>query len=203
MDCLINNETLVNWLTQYGAISLFMLLVLGILAFPIPEETLMILSGILIRKEGLDPFSTLLAAYTGAIAGISLSYLLGRTAGNYLITRFAKKGWIDKNFKRAQKWFDRFGKWALLVGYFIPGVRHFTGFSSGTVKMKFKKFALFAYSGAIIWVSLFISFGFFFGNYCFSFLEKIDFDLNVIIISAIIFVILFLIFYKLKTYFFK
>ena len=44
----INFEQFVEWLNAYGSITLFILLALGILALPIPEETLMVISGIMI-----------------------------------------------------------------------------------------------------------------------------------------------------------
>ncbi len=185
MDCFLDNQLLIDWLTQYGGLALFVLLILGILALPIPEETLMVVAGVLIKNGTLTVYPTLLAAYAGSMCGITLSYLLGKTAGAYLIERFGEKWWIGKHFQQAQQWFDRFGKWALFIGYFIPGVRHFTGFSAGMVKMTYRKFSIFAYGGAVVWVSLFISIGYFFGNYCFSLLEELDFDLNVLIAIAI------------------
>jgi len=203
MDCLINNEILINWLTQYGAISLFVLLVFGIIALPIPEETLMVLAGVLIKKGGLLLFPTLIAGYLGSISGISLSYLLGLLFGKYLLDKFEKKDFLKKNLMRVHKWFDRFGKWTLLIGYFIPGVRHFSGFTAGVMKMEYKKFALFAYTGAIFWVSTFISIGYFFGNYCFSFLEELDVDMNLIFITIGSIIVLYFLFYKLKPLFVK
>lgn len=199
MDCSINYDFLMNWIIQYGSIALFFLLVFGIIALPIPEETLMVFSGILIKKGTLGMSSTLLAAYGGSICGISLSYLLGCTAGTYLLSQWGKKAWVIKHHERTVKWFERFGKWALLIGYFIPGVRHFTGFLSGTLGMKFKQFAVFAYTGAIIWASFFIFFGFFFGNYCLSFLEELDIDFNIIIISALVLAAIYLILSKRKS----
>ncbi len=135
-----------------------------------------------------------MAGYLGSIAGITLSYFLGFIAGKYLLARFEKKDFVKKNVTRVRTWFDRFGKWTLLIGYFIPGVRHFTGCSAGMMKMEFKKFALFAYTGAVIWVSVFISTGYFFGNYCFSFLEKLDVDVSllagIVIFCFLIYVII-------------
>lgn len=199
MDFLLNNEILITWLTQYGSISLFVLLVFGIIALPIPEETLMILSGILIKKGGLTLFSTVMAAYLGSICGISLSYLLGLVAGKYLIARFEKKASVKKHLQQVHNWFDRFGKWTLFIGYFIPGVRHFTGFSAGAMKMEFRKFSFFAYTGAVVWVSIFISIGFFFGNGCFTLLEKIDLNTSTIVIAFSSIVFIYFIFFKLKS----
>ncbi|MBS0628436.1 MAG: DedA family protein [Verrucomicrobia bacterium] len=199
MDFLLNNEMLIGSLMQYGSISLFVLLVFGIIALPIPEETLMILAGILIKKGKLVLLSTLGAAYLGSICGITLSYLLGLAAGKYLIARFEKKASVKKRLDQVHIWFERFGKWTLLIGYFIPGIRHFTGFSAGAMKMEGKKFAFFAYAGAVIWVSLCISIGFFFGNSFFSFLGKIELNTTTVVlfISSIAFV--YFIFSRLKS----
>ena len=82
MDCLMNNEILVGWLTQYGAISLFVLLIFGIIALPIPEETLMVLSGILIKKGGLYLMPTLTAGYLGHAATIASSKVFNAFLGD-------------------------------------------------------------------------------------------------------------------------
>lgn len=168
MDFLFDNETLSLWLTHYGSIALFFLLVFGIIALPIPEETLMVLAGILIGKEKLSIPFTMLAGYAGSICGITISYWIGRTAGHYLVLKYGKwVGITEKRFQKAHEWFERFGKWTLLIGYFIPGLRHFTGLTSGITEMEFKHFALFAYTGAVIWVSIFLSIGYFCSGVCF------------------------------------
>lgn len=186
MDCLITNDTLVHMLLEYGSIVLFVLLVLGIIALPIPEETLLIFAGALMAKGMLHTPSTILAASTGSLCGITISYLLGLTGGHYLVLKYGR--WIgitSQRLNQAKEWFGRFGKWSLFIGYFIPGVRHFTGFTAGTTGVEYRHFSLFAYSGAVVWISTFLSIGYFFGDICLTFLEEIDFK-TVIIISAVI-----------------
>lgn len=39
----------------------------------------------------------------------------------------------------------------LIVGYFLPGVRHITAYLAGMSAMKYGKFAAFAYTGALLW----------------------------------------------------
>ena len=51
-----------------------------------------------------------------------------------------------------------------MVGYFIPGVRHFTAIVAGTSKLEYREFALFAYGGAALWVSTFVFIGYHFGE---------------------------------------
>lgn len=202
MDFLLDNEVLSAWLIQYGSVALFVLLVCGIIILPIPEETLMVLAGILMSKGNLNIPLTILAAYAGSLCGISLSYLLGRTAGQFLINKYG--GWFGitkKQIDEVHNWFERFGKWTLLIGYFIPGLRHFTGFASGMTYMDFRLFALFAYSGAVIWVTTFLSIGYFFGNCCFSFFKNFEIavDEKMIIFIALI-VIGYILYLKFKSF---
>ena len=57
------------------------------------------------------------------------------------------------------RWFERYGYGLLIVVYFIPGIRHVTGYFSGITKMPYKKFAINSYLGALIWSITFISLG--------------------------------------------
>jgi membrane protein DedA with SNARE-associated domain len=190
MDYLPDSSTLSLWLVQYGSLTLFVLLTLGIIALPVPEETLMILAGAAMNKGYLNIPATIIAAYAGSLCGISISYLLGRTVGHYLIHRYGRfVGLTEFHLKRAENWFERFGKWTLFIGYFIPGVRHFTGFSAGTTYLNFDQFALYAYSGAIFWASTFLSIGYFFGPTWLSIFEHIEIDISEVLLGlGIIFI---------------
>ena len=165
METIFLPETLSIWLMQYGSIALFVLLALGIFALPIPDETLMVFAGMLIAKNQLSMFPTILAAFSGTLMGISISYAIGCTAGAFLIKKY---GYLvrltDEKMARVHAWFERIGRWALLIGYFIPGIRHLTGYAAGTTKMAYRHFITFAAFGAAIWVSLFLSLGYFLGE---------------------------------------
>lgn len=189
MDCITNNETLINWLIHYGPVMLFGLLAVGILALPVPEETLMVLTGIIMQSGKIPILDSTLAAYGGSICGITMSYVVGRTAGLYFAHKYGKWfGVTDKHLEKVHGWFERWGKWTLVIGYFIPGVRHFTGLIAGTTYLEYRKFALFAYSGAILWVSTFLSIGYFFGHYCMAFLGSLEMPSEEIILALILIV---------------
>jgi membrane protein DedA with SNARE-associated domain len=186
MDMLPDMETFSLWLVQYGSFALFGLLALGIIALPVPEETLMVLAGILMFNEKLHITETIIAACAGSIFGITVSYALGKTVGNYFLHRYGK--WVgikERQIRLVHEWFEKYGKWTLLIGYFIPGVRHLTGFSAGTSTLEYHRFALFAYTGAVIWVSTFLSIGYFFGNYWLEILGYFTVDIDHMILMAI------------------
>ncbi len=200
MDSLLNNETLSFWLLHYGGIALFCLLVLGILALPVPEETLMVIAGTLIRKGHLVMGWTLLAAYLGSMCGISLSYFLGKIAGNYFLDKCSKwLGITKKQRDKAHAWVEKYGTWSLFFGYFIPGVRHFTGIFAGITALEYRRFALYAYTGAFLWASLFLSIGYFFGNYFLSMLANIELKIDDIL-TVLIFITACILFFYFKKH---
>ena len=156
------SETIFRWITEYGYLAIFVLMALGT---PIPDEGLLAFAGYLVYEGRLQLFPTMAAAFLGSVCGITLSYGLGRTVGNYLVTKFGPAVKITEDkVTRVHTWFDRVGKWGLLFGYFLPGVRHLIAFGAGTSKLPLSVFASFAYTGGFIWSVAFISAGYFLGS---------------------------------------
>ncbi len=185
------HDTFAILLLDYGSIALFFLLALGIVALPIPDETLMVISGVLIHQGHLYALPTIIAAYLGSMCGMTLSYILGRTAGHFIVKRYGK--WIginDQNLQKAHDWYEYLGKWTLTFGYFIPGVRHITGIFAGMTELEYSKFALFAYTGAFLWATVFLSIGYFFGPYWTHILGFLD-EHPIELLGSLFFIILF------------
>jgi membrane protein DedA with SNARE-associated domain len=154
-----------DWLATYGYAGLFVLLMLGIVGLPIPDETLLVFCGYLIWRGQLHFGLTFLWGFLGSGCGISLSYLIGRNFGNKAIDRYGK--YIRLTPERAQHvtaLFHRIGAWVLTIGYFVPGLRHFTALIGGMSHLTYWKFARYAYSGAAIWVATFLTLGYFVGE---------------------------------------
>jgi membrane protein DedA with SNARE-associated domain len=153
---------LVDWLVRYGAPLLFFAQVFGIFGLPIPDELLLTLAGVLVRKGQLAAGSTLLSAIAGCSVGITLSYLLGRTIGLPALRRVFHVH--EPSLMRAQRWFRRTGCWLLAFGYYIPGIRHVTAIAAGSTPMEYSTFAVYAYSGAVVWCATFLGVGYYAGN---------------------------------------
>lgn len=155
-------DALSQSIQHYGSAALFGLLAIGIIGMPIPDETLLVFAGYLMAKGKLGIAPTMIAAYSGSIFGITISYLIGSTAGHFLVMRYGS--WIGitpARVERAHRWFEKFGPWLLVFGYFIPGVRHLTGYIAGAVELSWQRFIMYAFSGAIMWATLFLAIGYF------------------------------------------
>ena len=148
------------WLGQYGYSAIFFLLIGGIVGVPVPDQLLLVVSGYLILTGSLAAAPTLFAAVFGSICGITLSYLIGRCSGSYL----TKTGFAAAQLEKAKKYFQRFGAWTLIFGYFVPGIRNLIGFTSGMMRLKPRFFAPFAYTGAVVSSLTCIALGYFLGS---------------------------------------
>jgi membrane protein DedA with SNARE-associated domain len=153
------------WIAQYGYLAIFSLLVLGIVGLPVPDETLLTFAGYLVFRGHLSLPLAFLSAFAGSACGITLSYTLGRIFGLILIHRYGRYLRITaEHVEKAHAWFRRAGHWSLTIGYFIPGVRHFTAYAAGMSELEYPTFALFAYAGAAIWAGTFIGLGYLLGE---------------------------------------
>ena len=158
-------QQILHWITQYGYIAIFFMLVLGIVGLPIPDETLLTFTGFLIYKGNFSLPLAFGAALTGSLCGITISYSLGHVFGMKLIHRYGRYVHItEEHVEKAHAWFGRVGHWGLLFGYFIPGVRHLSAYAAGMSAVEPSQFALFAYPGGFLWVSVFVGLGYFLGD---------------------------------------
>ncbi len=158
-------ENIPHFLSTYGYLGIFLLLMVGIVGLPIPDEIVLAFAGYMIFKGYLHPLPAALAAILGAFCGITVSYSLGRSLGFYLLQKYGRFLRVSpEKLARVQAWFHRVGKWALFFGYFIVGVRHLTALVAGASRVRFRVFALFAYTGGLLWALSYIFLGYFLGE---------------------------------------
>lgn len=149
-----------TWLEHYGYGLILITLFLEMLALPLPGEMLLSYTGLFVFEGKLNFMLSITAASAGVTAGITLSYWIGYRLGQPFLHKHGHRVHLgEEQLLRMNVWFEKYGNKLLFIAYFIPGIRHITGYFSGATRMPFRKYALFAYSGAVFWVSLFISLG--------------------------------------------
>jgi membrane protein DedA with SNARE-associated domain len=120
-------------ITKYSYFEIFIALGLGIVGLPIPDETFMAYAGFLVFQGKLIFLYTILVAFMGTSCGITIGYVLGKRLGNPFIKKYASKMHMNPDdIREAEIFYNRYGKFALFIGYFIPGIRHFTAIFAGT-----------------------------------------------------------------------
>ncbi|WP_026573632.1 DedA family protein [Bacillus sp. UNC438CL73TsuS30] len=147
-------------IAHFGYMGIIIALIGGIIGLPIPDEVLLTYVGYNVFQGNLSYIPSLLCAAAGACGGITLSYFLGVKLGVPFLNRYGPKLHItEERVNRTKKLFMKMGPFLLLIGFFIPGIRHITAYLAGINRYTYKKFVLFAYSGAVIWCFSFITLG--------------------------------------------
>ena len=102
----------------------------------------------------------LLASVLGSLTG----FLFGKYLGEGLMNR--RDSWFFKRefIVKTRYYYMKYAGNTLIVGRFLPIVRTFAPILAGIIKMDFKKFMFYNFSGGALWVCLLVLGGFFLGQ---------------------------------------
>lgn len=137
----------------------------GLVVTPfLPGDSLLFALGAL-SVDGRLSFPILLALLPcAAFAGDVVNYSIGRYFGEHLFRNPHSKIFRKKYLERTKKFYAKHGGRTIILARFVPIVRTFAPFVAGMAGMKYPRFLLFSIGGAIGWIVLFLSAGYFFGN---------------------------------------
>lgn len=143
-----------SWVAHWGYAAIFLGILLGNVGVPLPEETIIILSGYLAWRGVLSLPTVILVGILSAIAGDNLGYWIGRNGGRPLLLRYGRYCFLSRRqLRRAEQFFARHGHRAVFFGRFIAGMRFLAGPLAGISRMRFGRFFAYNASGAVVYVS--------------------------------------------------
>jgi membrane-associated protein len=190
-----------NWLlAQFGTelfwISMLIVFIECGLFFPfLPGDTLLFALGLFIATEKIDLFGSttptvelvlaLVLLTAAAFAGNIVGYEIGRAIGPPLYHRdgrILKK----KYFDQTEAFFDKHGNKALVIGRFVPFVRTFITVVAGVTRMQRRRFFLWSFVGAVMWVVSITLLGYLLGAKFPALGENIDKAILVILAFSVI-----------------
>jgi membrane protein DedA with SNARE-associated domain len=158
-------EWISDLFVQYGYLVLFLGLFAESLALPFPGELAMAISGHMAAQGSFKLAFIVLYSYSGAIIGTLLTYYLGYKQGAPFFVKYGKFFFMNQErLTKLTRWFDKYGNKIILVSYFIPGLRHFTGYISGILKVRLRTLLFFNCIGGFLWVLTYVMLGYVFGQ---------------------------------------
>jgi membrane-associated protein len=137
----------------------------GLVVTPfLPGDSLLFVAGALWAAAGMDALALAATLIAAALCGDNVNYWIGRYLGPKVFrwegSRFFNRAALD----RTHAFYERHGGKTVVIARFVPLVRTFAPFVAGVGKMGYPIFLAFSIGGAILWVGLLVSAGYFFGN---------------------------------------
>ncbi|MFY1704116.1 DedA family protein [Micromonospora sp. WMMA1923] len=161
---------LTGWVAQViesaGPIGVALLVALESIIPPIPSEIVLAMAGYLAGEGRFNVVVVGVAATAGSLLGALVLYWVGAVLGEDRLKR-----WLDRlplvdldDLERADRWFERYDRWAVLFGRMMPVVRSLVSIPAGANRMPLPEFVLLTTLGSGIWNALFVGLGYVLGS---------------------------------------
>lgn len=128
-------------LLYFPYIGIFLLLVLGGLGLPFPEDLTLILAGQIAFSEGLNLSLLFILCFIGVISMDLVLFHVGKKYGRLLFRyKFFRRIFTPKRRVQVKKQFHRFGDYLVFMARFVGGFRTAVFITAGTLKMSYTRF---------------------------------------------------------------
>lgn len=139
-------------ISHTGYLGIVLLMAIESACIPLPSEVIMPFSGYLVS---LGRFRLLWVAVAGAVGcnvGSILAYYIGLLGGRPLVEKYGRYVLVTHHdLDSADRFFLRYGDWAVFLARLLPVVRTFIAFPAGVSRMDFKRFNLYTFLGSLPW----------------------------------------------------
>jgi membrane-associated protein len=125
-----------------------------LVGFLLPGDTILFGAGLISADEasGVSVWVLAMGAFAAAVAGDSVGYAFGARFGRGYVEHRVAGGRLDvRHLHRAERFYDRWGWWAVVVARWVPWVRTFTPVLAGTSRMPYGRFLSANLVGALAW----------------------------------------------------
>ena len=148
-----------------GYVGVALAVALETIVAPIPSEVILPMAGWKVSQSAADPSvlepltnlpwnipMAVALATAGSVVGAIVGYFIGAWGGRPLLDRYGRYVGIgDEDLDRADRWFERWGPWAVFFGRMVPLVRTFVSYPAGISRMPMGRFVLFSTLGSLPW----------------------------------------------------
>lgn len=153
------SDFIIGFITDWGYLGIFLLMVAENLFPPIPSELIMPFAGYVAANGDLSTFGVLAAGTVGSVAGTTAWYAAARLLGlerfTWLCNKFGRFATLSEDdIDKAYHWFERHGPVAVFVGRLIPAIRTLISVPAGLARMPFGQFLLISTLGSLLWTGI-------------------------------------------------
>jgi membrane-associated protein len=126
-----------------------------LVGFFLPGDSLLFITGLatVTGLIGTPLWLVCIVVVVAAFLGNVCGYWIGRKAGPAIFDKPNSKLFKSENVERTQRFFDKYGSRAIVLGRFVPIVRTFITVMAGVGRMNARRFFVFSAIGALLWAA--------------------------------------------------
>lgn len=152
-------------MSEFGYFGVFLLIMIENIFPPIPSEVILTFGGFMSTFSNVTRLGVIIAATIGSVVGAMILYSIGSLVDverlEKVVDRWGHLLRLNrKDIYKADKWFDKYGPWAVLFCRLVPLVRSLISLPAGMSNMNFLLFVLLTTIGSTIWNSVLVYLGF-------------------------------------------
>jgi membrane protein DedA with SNARE-associated domain len=139
-------------ISQAGYPGIVLLMGIESACIPLPSEIIMPFSGYLVYTGRFKLAWVALAGAVGCNAGSLVAYYVGALGGRPLAEKYGRYVLVTRHdLELADRWFARYGDWAVFFARLLPVVRTFIALPAGVARMNFLRFNVYTFLGSLPW----------------------------------------------------
>jgi membrane protein DedA with SNARE-associated domain len=153
----LSTHTIDGWLSSYGYLVVFLLVMIESIGVPVPGETALIGAALYAGStHKLEIWLVIAVAIAAAVIGDNVGFSIGRYGGAKLLLRYGHKIRLHEGRLKIGIWlFRRHGGKVVFWGRFVSILRTWAAFLAGANHMEWRRFLFFNAAGGAVWATLY------------------------------------------------
>lgn len=143
---------IVSFISGSGYLGVALLMAIESACIPLPSEIIMPFSGYLVSTGRFSLAGVAVAGALGCNLGSIVAYFIGAVGGRPLAERYGHYVLVTRHdLELADRWFARYGDWAVFFSRLLPVIRTFIALPAGISRMNFLRFNIYTFLGSLPW----------------------------------------------------
>ena len=131
---------------------------------PSPSDLVVVIGGSLVSTGVIYFIPAVLLTTLGSIIGFMILFYFGSTVDRKVVHSGKYKYIPVDAIEKVEIWFKKYGYYVIIANRFMPGTRSVISFFSGMSNLNVRKTLVLASISALVWNTIIIYLGYFFGN---------------------------------------
>jgi len=154
--------------------------------FFLPGDSLLVTAGLFAARGELNVAMLIPLLIIAAISGNTTGYAIGSKAGRALYSRPNSRFFRRDHLLKTKAFYEKYGGITIILAQFMPFARTFAPPVAGAAEMKYRRFATFNMTGAVLWITSMVLIGYYLGRLIPGIERKIEYVIAVVVFISVL-----------------